>query len=137
MSYLHATDLQELVYDLLSEDTDLAALVGTNIFDMPPEGDAPLTYVTLGPEEVSDQSDQNAKGAVHMITVSVVTRESGFHDAKTIAQSVTQLLDGASDEFDQGRLTRMQFKKARARRIDGGLARQIDLTFRARIDELT
>ncbi len=135
MSYIHSVDLQELVYQLLSQDTDLAALVGTNIFDMPPEGDVPLTYVTLGPEEVSDQSDQSAKSAVHMITVSVVTRESGFHEAKTVAQAVSQILDEASVEFTQGCLTRMQFKKARARRIDGGLARQIDLIFRARVDD--
>lgn len=135
MSYGLAPALQQAVFAQLVADPDVTALGGGNVFDMPPAGPVPLTYVSLGPEEVADRSDQSGRGAEHRLVVSVVTQEAGFLAAKQLAAAVTAALDGAALALVQGRLVSLRFDRARARRIDQGLGRQVDLTFRARVDD--
>lgn len=137
MSYRFAPALQQAVFAHLTADPDVTALAGGNVFDMPPAGPVPLTYVSLGSEEVADRSDQSARGAEHRLVVSVVTQEAGFLAAKQLAAAVTGALDGAAPvlALAQGHLVSLRFDRARARRIDQGLGRQVDLTFRARVDD--
>ncbi len=58
MSYGVSAALQEAVYQQLQGDAVLAGLVGTDIFDAAPAGAVPSIYVSLGPEDVRDRSDQ-------------------------------------------------------------------------------
>jgi hypothetical protein len=135
MSYAVAAALQEAVFQRLSADSGLAALVGDAIFDALPAGLVPQTYVTLGPEEVRDRSDATAGGAWHRFTVSVVTENVGFLTAKEVAGAVSDALVGADLALARGRLSNLDFLRARARRESGGQLRRIDLTFRARVDD--
>ncbi|MDT8326184.1 MAG: DUF3168 domain-containing protein [Roseovarius sp.] len=135
MSYAVAAALQKAVFQRLSADGDLAALVGGAIFDALPTGQVPQTYVTLGPEEVRDRSDATAGGAWHRFTVSVVTENAGFLAAKEVAGAVSDALVGADLTLARGRLSNLDFLRARARRETGGQVRRIDLTFRARVDD--
>ena len=50
--------LQAAVYEALSNDTALAALVGSDIYDAVPTGTVPETWVGLGRERALDASDQ-------------------------------------------------------------------------------
>ncbi|MCT4555798.1 MAG: DUF3168 domain-containing protein [Pelagimonas sp.] len=134
MSYVFSQALQEAVYGALIADTDLAGLVGAHVYDALPVGTLPDLYVALGPETVRDSGDQCTAGAEHDFTVSVITSQAGFHDAKTAAGFVSEALDGADLSLSRGTLVGLWFRQARAARQSGGL-RRIDLTFRARIDE--
>jgi hypothetical protein len=66
MSYGVSAALQAGVYQALISDSDLAALVGTAIYDAIPSGSLPATYVALGPENVLDSSDKSGGGALHL-----------------------------------------------------------------------
>ena len=134
MSYGVAAALQAAVYQQIFTDPAIAALVGDAIYDAVPPGATPATYVSLGPEDVSDASDQTGDGAAHDFVVSVVTNEAGFQSAKEIAAAISDALVDAPLVLARGHLVGLWFLKARARRVEKADTRRIDLTFRARVE---
>lgn len=135
MSYAAAAALQAAVYQRLASDTGLAALVGTAIFDAVPAGSLPETYVALGPEDVRARGDGSGGGAWHRFTVSVITSAAGFHAAKHVAATISEILTDADLTLGHGHLVALNFYRARARREGTGAQRRIDLTFRARTQD--
>ena len=135
MSYGVSAALQAAVFQRLQADAALAGLVGADIFDAAPSGAVPVTYVSLGAEEVRDASDMTGAGAVHEFTVSVVTEAAGFRAAKDVAAAVSDALIDAPLVLARGRLVSLRFLRARARRVQDGDVRRIDLRFRARVED--
>lgn len=137
MSYAAGLALQGAVYQQLRADVALSELVGDAIFDAMPV-DAPSgVYVSLGPEEVRDAGDMTAAGAQHDFVVSVLsgTDESvGFAAVKAAAVAVADALERRDLTLSRGQLCGMWFLRAKARRVENGAARRLDLTFRARVD---
>lgn len=135
MSYAIAAPLQAAVYAALTSDSAVTAIVGTDVFDAIPTGAVPPLYVALGPETAKDASDKTGAGARHEFTVSVVTESAGFQSAKELAGAITDALVHETLTLSRGRLVYLHFLKAKAARVDSGLKRQIDLTFRARVED--
>lgn len=135
MSYAVSTALQTAVFQALSADADVTALVGTDIYDALPAGTVPSLYIALGPERASDASDQTGHGARHDFTVSVVTDSAGFASAKAVAAAVSDALVDAPLTLTRGRLVSLRFRRAKAVRVSPGDERRIDLTFRALVDD--
>ncbi len=133
MSYGVAGPLQAAVFQALNANTELGVLVGGNIFDALPSGAVPSLYLALGPEKVRDASDMTGGGAVHEITISVVTDSAGFASAKAIAGHVSDILVDADLALSRGSLVGLRFYKAVAARVGSGDTRRIDLIFRARV----
>lgn len=133
MSYAMAVALQKAVYVRLAGDPALAARVGSAIYDAAPPGNATGTYVSLGPEDVRDASDKTEDGAWHDFVVSVVSDEPGFLTAKAVAAVISDALTGAPLALERGVLAGLWFQRARARRVQTGTMRRIDLHFRARV----
>ncbi|MBW6505579.1 MAG: DUF3168 domain-containing protein [Rhodobacteraceae bacterium] len=134
MSYAAASALQAAVYQRLRASDALDALVGDAIYDAAPPGPMSGTYVSLGPEDARDASDATGAGAEHDFVVSVVTDAAGFQTAKAVAAAVSDALVDAALMLARGRLVGLWFLRARARRVDAGATRRIDLTFRARVE---
>jgi len=136
MSYAMAAPLQAAVYQLLSGDAALAALVGGAIYDGLPAGALPETYVSLGAETVRDRSDREGAGALHRFTVSVISEAQGFAAAKQAAAAVGAALVDATPALSRGRVVGIWFERAQARRTgSAGQIRRIDLKFRARVED--
>lgn len=135
MSYGTSAALQTAVYQALVADTALQSLVGAAIYDAPPPGALPSTYVTLGEEDARDASTQTGSGARHDFTVSVISDASGFATAKAVASAISDTLDGAVLVLTRGNLVGLWFRRARARRVGEGDQRRIDLRFRARTED--
>lgn len=135
MSYAVSGALQAAVFGALSGDAALANLVGTAIYDAVPVGIVPDIYVRLGSETVREASDGSGAGAVHFLTVSVITTNPGFATAKAAATAVSDVLHEAELTLTRGTLVSLRFERAAARRIDAASARQIDLRFRARVSD--
>lgn len=135
MSYGVGAALQAAVYQRLAGDGALDALVSGAIHDSIPPGTVTGTYVSLGPEDVRDASDQVGRGALHEFTVSVVTDQAGFQQAKAVAAAVSDALTGANLPLSRGRLIGLWFLSARARRVEKADVRRIDLIFRARVED--
>lgn len=135
MSYGVSAALQRAVYQRLQADSALTALVGSAVFDAAPPGIISGTYVSLGPEDVSEKSDMTGHGALHEITVSVVTDAAGFAAAKEAAAAVSDALVDATLVLARGSLVYLNFHRARARRVQDADVRRIDLLFRARVQD--
>lgn len=135
MSYGSAAALQAAIYQRLVDDGSLALLVGDAIYDVVPAGELPLTYVSLGAEEVRDASDKTGRGALHYLTISVVTVEAGFAQAKAAACAISDALVGTPLTLSRGRLVGLWFDRARARRVGAKDERRIDLRFAARVED--
>lgn len=137
MSFAASVALQGAVYQQLRTDPALHDLVGDAIFDAMPVDTPNGVFVSLGPEEVRDAGDMTAAGSRHDFIVSVLSgadQAVGFAAVKAAAAAVAETLDQAQLELSRGRLTALWFLRARARRVEKGAARRVDLTFRARID---
>lgn len=136
MSYAVTAALQSAVFARLAGDGAVQAAVGGAVYDaVPPDPGLPQTYVAIGPEEARDRSDKTGRGAEHDFTVSVVSRAAGFQPAKVAAAAVSDALVGAEMALSRGRLVEIVFLRARARRLDDAAVRQIDITFRARVED--
>lgn len=135
MSYAVSSALQAAVFNALSTDPAVSGLVGTAIYDAIPSGTLPQIYVSLGPESVEAVHDSTGQGAVHRMTVSVVTEVPGFAAAKEVAGAVCDLLHDAPLSLARGQLVSLRFERAAAAKIDNATGRKIDLTFRARVED--
>ncbi|NKX46304.1 DUF3168 domain-containing protein [Roseicyclus persicicus] len=133
MSYGSTAALQAAVYGALAGDAAVAALSGGAVYDALPPGPVPPLYVALGPERARDAGDKTGAAAVHDIAVTVVSEGAGFAAAKALAAAISDALAGADLVLARGRLMSLDFLRARARRVDAG--REIELWFRARVDE--
>lgn len=135
MSYAISGALQAAVFAALNANAAVTALVGSGIYDAVPAGAVPDLYVRLGAETVREASDGSGAGAVHFLTVSVITTNPGFASAKAAATAVSDALHDADLTLSRGTLISLRFERATARRIDAASARQIDLRFRARVSD--
>ena len=135
MTYAVSAALQAAVFQSLAADSDLAALVGAAIHDQMPPGPVDGTFVSLGPEDVRDLSDQTHRGAEHRFSVSVVSDAAGFRDAKIAAGRIADILVDAKPVLSRGRVVSLRFVSARARRVRAGQTRRIDLSFRAIVED--
>ncbi len=135
MSYGVSPALQKAVFARLETDAALIALVGSDIYDVAPSGSVPGLYVTLGEEAVRNRSDGLQGGAWHDFTVSVVTDADGFLAAKDAAAAVSDALVDAPLVLERGRLIGLSFLRANARRVAKSTLRQIDLRFRALVED--
>lgn len=137
MSYGVSQALQTAVFQHLTGDAALAALVGSEIYDAPPNGPVPEIMVLIGPEDVRDRSDATAGGARHDFRISVIGGAEGFARVKAAAAAVSDALVDAPLTLARGRLVGLHFLRARALRPSGRGERRVDLTFRARIDDIS
>ena len=86
--------LQKALYETLSGDTALTALV-TGIFDhVPQEQDYP--YVTFGDYTATDWSTNTTSGIEYLLTLHVWSREGGRRQATAICENIYRLLHDAA-----------------------------------------
>lgn len=83
--------IQEAVYDVLSADATLAALI-TGVFDEVPEGTA-YPYVVIGEALEQPDNAHDRFGRQTVETLHVWSDHRGFSDATSIASRVIALLD--------------------------------------------
>ena len=91
MSYAVAAALQTAVFTAVASAGSVQVLIGSQVFDAPPPGPLPQTYVLIGEEDVRERSDVSANGAVHDLVVSVISDAAGFADAKAVATAISDV----------------------------------------------
>ena len=135
MSFAMSGPLQTAVFGALVADGALAAIVGDAIYDAVPTGTPPEIYVRLGTEVTTDASDRSGGGALHRLSVSVITSLPGFAQVKAAAGAISDALHEADLTLTRGRLVYLRFERARAVRTESAATRQIDLRFAARVQD--
>lgn len=137
MSYHASVALQGAVYQCLRDDPALSALVGDAVFDAMPIDPPSGVYLSLGAETMRGIHDSAGSVARHDFVVSVLagTEEgAGFRAVKEAAAAACAALEGAQMDMGQSKLAGLWLVKSRAKRVENGAERRVDLTFRAVID---
>ncbi len=122
--------LQKAIYAHLSADADIAALVGTRLFDNVP-GDAGFPYLTLGEAQVSDWSAGEEGGSEHFLSLHVFSRAGGRAEAKSIMGAVHSVLHDAGLTLEGFSLVNLRFLSAETRRESDGATWRGTIRFRA------
>ena len=135
MSYAVSAALQSAIFGALSADPTLSDLVGGAIYDALPSGALPPLYVSIGQEVVRERNDSTGIGAEHQMTIKVVTEVAGFVAAKEVGGAICDALHETPLTLSRGRLVSMKFTRGQASKIEKGAGRQIDLIFRARVED--
>lgn len=135
MSYAVALSLQTAVYGALANDATLQTMLNGAVYDAIPSGNPPDLYVSLGPETASDASDKTGHGAWHRFAITVHSSAPGFAEAKTVAGAICDRLVDADLALQRGRLVALNFERANATRTDSANGRQIELRFKARVED--
>lgn len=139
MTYALSWPLQQAVYQLLSGDPSVTALVGARIYDAPVPLDAEAEpeglYLTIGDERVEDWSTATDRGAAHLLTIAVHAPRRGFAEAKQAAGAVSDALLGGALSLSRGRAVLVRFTGARTRRGEGDALRRIEMRFRVTVED--
>lgn len=128
MSYGMSLALQEAVFARLSDVLTVPVLDALPV-------DPPDVHVRIGAEDVTGLSDSAGRGARVDFTVSVFAGAAGFAAAKEVAGAASDALLGPVPVLARGRVVALELRKARARRLEKGQVRRIDLRFRAWLDD--
>lgn len=140
MSAALSWPLQQALFARLSDDADLTGLIGDGkVFDAPPHRDGPdataAPYVLLGDETLTPWFDKTSNGAAHDLVISVVSGADGFQEAKRAAGAVSDALAAPAPTLSRGRIVRVHFLGAAARREVGGVRRRVDLRYRIIVED--
>jgi len=138
MTYALSAALQTAVYERLTADPALMALVGQDIYDAAPPvapAEAPDLHVTLGEERVRDGSTKTSSGAVHDFTVTVHARTEGFSRPKAAAAAVCEALLPGTLTLGRGHLVDLRLLSVRADRGRINRPRRVEMRFRAVLED--
>jgi hypothetical protein len=88
--------LQQAIFATLCASDDIKDLVDDppRIFDTPPRGTA-FPYIVIGDDTESDWSTATEAGSEHAVVIHAWSRADGHKEAKLIADTVRDTLDGA------------------------------------------
>lgn len=136
MSYAVTQALQVALFDLVANDPGVQALIGAGVFDAPPSGVVPETYLVIGEENVRSQGDASGAVMQHDLTLGIYSGAAGFASAKAVAVAVSDALQDAAPVLTRGRLVGLEFRRARARRGAKAGSRRIELIYRARVEDI-
>lgn len=126
-----AWELQKAVYDALSADADLIALLGgARIYDHVPRG-AAFPYITFGPSTTRDWSTGTEKGSEHLLTLRVWSKAGGEKEVHLMLEAIRAALHEAALTPAGHRLVSLRHELSDAVREPDGETYQGVARFRA------
>lgn len=112
--------LQKSVYETLSGDAGVSALLGSGrIFDNAPQRSA-MPYLTIGQSIVRDWSTGTEAGDEHILTLHVWSRAEGRREAQEIMQALRDALHERALALEGHHLVNLRHELSEARREPDG-----------------
>jgi len=128
--------LQQAVYDAITADAGLIALVGApRVYDDVPQG-APFPYLTLGQSTSRDWSTGSDSGEEHTLTIHVWSRAAGRKQVHEIMSALRTALHERSLALAGHRLVLLRHDLSEARRDTTANAYHGLIRFRALTEAL-
>ena len=122
--------LQSAVFAALSGDAALQSLISTRIFDAVPR-DAAFPYAVLGDGKETNWDTATEEGSEHEFTVTAWSRNGGHKEAKSVADAVRFVLNGATLSLNGHALVDLRFLDCDYARDTDGETYSATLRFRA------
>lgn len=134
MTVNYAFKLQKAIYETLSGDSSLSALV-SGVFNHVPQ-DSSFPYIVIGEAESSDYSTVTTTAEEVMSTVLVFSRARGSKEALTIMGEIKALLHQASLSLTGCTLIYLRMQGSNISQVKETLTWQGTLIFKALIEEM-
>lgn len=129
--------LQKAVFEALSADVDLTALIGADkIFDDVPRN-AEYPYVTFGLSQLRDWETGTETGQEHLFSLHVWSRENGRKEVYETLGLLQSVLHDASLTLEGYRLINIRYEFSEARRETDGETYRGLVRFRATTEPIT
>lgn len=124
-------ELQRAIYQRLTMDAALIALLGgARVYDDVPRG-ASFPYISFGPTTERDWSTGGEVGCEHTVTLHVWSRAHGFQETETIVAAVRDALHDQGLSLTGFQLINLRQEQAEVRRDPDGETRQGSIRLRA------
>lgn len=133
MTYLSNFSLQQSVYQTLSNDGTLSALI-QGVFDHVPQGSA-YPFVTIGECVVRDFSNAEKQGTENRLSIHVFSRGQGRREASLIMERICTLLNNTALSVTGQALVSSHFTASGITLSDDGATYQGTLQFTVRLSE--
>lgn len=126
-----AGQLQKAIFEALSSDPALTALLGPGrIFDRQ-VARVPLPYVVFAAWETRDWDTSTERGEAHRITLDIWSDENGRREAQAIAAAVTTVLHDAQPALATHHLVNLRLERSTSAREPRSRRHRASLQFRA------
>lgn len=130
-----AAALQKFVFEKLSEDLDVAYVVGTRIYDRA-KPNATFPFITFGPTSIDLVQDDCLVGRTETLQIDVwSTDQAGMRQAKQICDLVIKALNGIEGELEDGYATDIRVVLTQVIRDPDGITSHGIVQIEALIDE--
>jgi hypothetical protein len=122
--------LQSAVFAALSADVTVQSLLSARIFDAVPR-DAGFPYAVLGDGKETNWDTATEKGSEHELSITVWSRNGGHKEAKSVADAIRFVLNGATLSLSGHALVDLRFLDCEHARDSDGETYSATLRFRA------
>lgn len=133
MTYHSHFSLQQSVYQSLTSDATLSALVA-GIFDHVP-AETSYPFITIGEATIRDFSNLQQQGTRAQITLRIYSREAGRKQSATIMERIVAVLHAGGMTVDGQVVHSLRFVSSAIELQDDGLTYLGTLIFRALLSE--
>ena len=127
-------ELQKLIYDRLTGNPAVSALIGTRVYDRVPDNPT-FPYVSFGPfDELSDNADC-IDGFEVTLQLDVWSRSVGFPECRKIVDAVRKALPDDGMTLPDNALATFNHRTSRIFRDPDGLTSHGAMTFEAFVEQ--
>lgn len=131
-----SNELQTLIYQRLTNDAGVAALVNGRVYDNPPSN-ADFPYISFGPSDVVEDDADCITGRIETIQIDCWSRyQGGFKEVKDIADAVKKALHRYAGELTVNALVEMTVQSVRHFRDPDGITSHGVVTVQAIVEEM-
>jgi hypothetical protein len=109
-----AAELQKAVFEALTADAALSALIGERVYDQPPAA-TPFPYVTFGRTSLYDWSTGTESGTEQLFTLHVWSKAKGKKETLAVMEAARTVLEGARLPLETEHLVDLTLEFAEAR----------------------
>lgn len=130
-----SNELQALIYNRLTTNAGVTAIVGTRVYDNPPSN-ADFPYVSFGPSDVVEDDADCITGRIETIQIDCWSRyQGGFKEVKSLADAVKKALHRYNGALTVNALVEMTVQSVRHFRDPDGITSHGVVTVQAIVEE--
>lgn len=127
--------LQKLVWETLTGDAAVIAIVGNRVFDRPPTG-AQAPYVCFGPSDMTDDEADCIPGYVEALQIDCWSEaQDGKRECKALVSAVKKCLHKLTGNLDVGALASARVSLTRVVDDPDGISTHGIVTLEVSIEE--
>ena len=115
-------ELQRFVFETLTSDPAVTALIGDRVRDLPP-ADVAAPCITFGPSDFVDERLECLDATEETLQLDIWSEaQDGFRECKLILAAARKALDGASGPLGMHALVRLRVESGRSFRDPDGIS---------------